>query len=293
MPIDLETFIPARSFRVAMLCLVLAPAGASAEDIDTEHIYGFMIGTDVGELGEREFQSETTGRFSKDGGRYRAVGEQVELEFVPIRNFRVEIGTTIAAYSIGSVAGFANLDQAAWQGASLDLRYRLLDRDAAPFGLTLAVETFGNRIDETTAQKIRGYGTELTVAVERDLIPNMAVATLNLSYQPEWTRFAGALAEEQESTIAVAFGVMAQLRPGFLIGGEARYFRRYEGIGLNELSGQALFIGPTAYFQLSDRARITANWSMQAWGRTAGMNAALDLVNFERHQAKLVFGVNF
>jgi hypothetical protein len=293
MPIDLETFIPARSFRVAMLCLVLAPAGASAEDIDTEHIYGFMIGTDVGELGEREFQSETTGRFSKDGGRYRAVGEQVELEFVPIRNFRVEIGTTIAAYSIGSVAGFANLDQAAWQGASLDLRYRLLDRDAAPFGLTLAVETFGNRIDETTAQKIRGYGTELTVAVERDLIPNMAVATLNLSYQPEWTRFAGALAEEQESTIAVAFGVMAQLRPGFLIGGEARYFRRYEGIGLNELSGQALFVGPTAYFQLSDRARITANWSMQAWGRTAGMNAALDLVNFERHQAKLVFGVNF
>jgi hypothetical protein len=293
MPIDLETFIPARSFRVAMLCLVLAPAGASAEGIDTEHIYGFLIGTDVGELGEREFQSETTGRFSKDGGRYRAVGEQVELEFVPIRNFRVEIGTTIAAYSIGSVAGFANLDQAAWQGASLDLRYRLLDRDAAPFGLTLAVETFGNRIDETTAQKIRGYGTELTVAVERDLIPNMAVATLNLSYQPEWTRFAGALAEEQESTIAVAFGVMAQLRPGFLIGGEARYFRRYEGIGLNELSGQALFIGPTAYFQLSDRARITANWSVQAWGRTAGMNAALDLVNFERHQAKLVFGVNF
>ena len=31
----------------------------------------------------------------------------------------------------------------------------------------------------------------------------------------------------------------------------------------------------------------------QAWGRPAGTNAALDLVNFERYQAKLVFGVNF
>ena len=86
---------------------------------------------------------------------------------------------------------------------------------------------------------------------------------------------------------------MAQLRPGFFLGGEARYLRRYEGIGLEELAGQALFVGPTAYFQLSPRTRLTAAWSMQAWGRPAGSNAALDLVNFERHQARLIFGVNF
>ena len=57
--------------------------------------------------------------------------------------------------------------------------------------------------------------------------------------------------------------------------------------------GQALFVGPTAYFQLSPRTRLTAAWSTQAWGRPAGSNAALDLVNFERHQARLIFGVNF
>jgi hypothetical protein len=283
----------ARSRWAAMCWLLLVPAGAHADGIDTEHIYGFMIGTDVGELGEREFQSETTGRFSKDGGSYRAVGQQLELEFVPIRNFRVEVGTTLAAHNIDAVPGFEDRNQIAWQGASLDLRYRFLDRDAAPFGLTLAVETHGDRIDEITADRVRGYGTELTVAIERDLIPHMAVATLNLSYQPEWTHFAGAPAEEQESTLGVAFGVMAQLRPGFLFGGEARYFRKYEGIGLEQLAGEAFFVGPTAYFQLSERARVTATWSVQAWGRPAGTNAALDLVNFERHQAKLVFGVNF
>jgi hypothetical protein len=32
---------------------------------------------------------------------------------------------------------------------------------------------------------------------------------------------------------------------------------------------------------------------MQAWGRPAGSSGNLDLVNFERHQARLVFGVNF
>ncbi len=272
---------------------LLLPASAHAEGIDTEHIYGFMIGTDVGELGEREFQTETSGRFSKGSGSYQAAGQQFELEFVPIRNFRIEVGTTLAAHSIDSVPGLADRNQIAWQGASLDLRYKFLERDRAPFGLTLAVETHGDRIDETTADRVRGYGTDLTLALERDLIPGMAVATLNLSYLPEWTRFPGMQTEEQESTLGVALGVMAQLRPGFLFGGEARYFRKYDGIGLEELAGQAFFVGPTAYFQLSERARLTASWSVQAWGRPAGTNAALDLVNFERHQAKLIFGVNF
>ena len=172
-----------------------------------------MIGTDVGERGEREFQSETTGRFSKDGGSYQAYGQELELEFVPITNFRIEVGTTLAAHNINSVPGFDDRTQLGWQGASLDLRYRFLDRDTAPVGLTLAVETHGDQIDETTADRVRSVGTEVTLAVERDLIPHMAVATLNLSYQPEWTHFAGALAEEQEATLGIAFGVMAQLRP--------------------------------------------------------------------------------
>jgi hypothetical protein len=87
------------------------------------------------------------------------------------------------------------------------------------------------------------------------------------------------------------------VRPDLLVGGEARYFRKYEGIGLDELSGEAFFVGPTAYFKLSERARLTASWSFQAWGRPAGnpagTNTTLDLVNFERQQARLVFGLNF
>lgn len=285
--------IPGRLLCTAILCLLLSLVRGHAEGIDTEHIYGFMIGSDPGDRGEREFQTETTGRFSRIGGSYRALSQELELEFVPVNNFRVEVGTTLAAHHIDSVPGFVDRNQVAWQGASLDLRYRFLDRATAPFGLTLAVEGHGDRIDEVTASRAQSYGTELTLAIERDLIPDIAVATLNLGYQPEWTRLAGAPAQEQDSILGVALGVMAQLRPGFLLGGEARYFRKYDGIGLEEFSGQAFFIGPTAYFQLSERSRLTATWSVQAWGRPAGSSAGLDLVNFERHQARLVFGVNF
>jgi hypothetical protein len=285
--------IPARTIWAAMLWALLWPACGFAEGIDTEHIYGFMIGSDVGSPGEREFQAVTTGRFSKQAGTYQAFGQQLELEFVPVKNFRIEVGTTLAAYDIASVPGLVDRTQAGWQGAALDLRYRFLDHETAPFGLTVALESHGNRIDETTASRAQNYGTELTLALERDLIPGLAVATLNLGYQPEWTHLAGVPTAQQDSTLAVAFGIMAQVRPGFLLGGEARYFRKYDGIGLDELAGEAFFVGPTAYFQLSERARLTATWSIQAWGRPAGTSATLDLANFERQQARLVFGINF
>ena len=271
----------------------MQPACSFAEGIDTEHIYGFMIGSDVGEAGEREFQATTTGRLSKQAGNYQAVDQQLELEFVPFKNFRIEVGTAFATFDIASVPGLVDRNLAGWQGAALDLRYRFLDRETAPFGLTLAVENHANRFDEITGSGARNYGTELTLAIERDLIPGLAVATLNLGYQPEWTHLAGVATQEQESTLAVAFGVMAQVRPDLLLGAEARYFRKYDGIGLEEFSGEAFFVGPTAYFKLSERARLTASWSFQAWGRPAGTGATLDLVNFERQQARLVFGLNF
>ena len=285
--------IPARTILIATLPLLLLPASGLAEGIDTEHIYGFMIGSDVGDPGEREFQSTATGRFSKQAGTYQAAQQEFELEFVPFKNFRIEVGTTFAAYDILSVPGLADRALASWQGATLDLRYRFLDRETAPVGLTLAFESQGNRLDDISGARAQNFGTGLTLALDRDLIPKLVVATLNLSYQPEWTHLAGMPTGEQDSTFGAALGVMAQVRPDLLLGGEARYLRKYEGIGPDELAGEAFFVGPTAYFQLSDRARLTASWSFQAWGRPAGSGAALDLVNFERQQARLVFGLNF
>lgn len=277
-----------------MLCLAaLLPGKAHADGIDTEHLFGFMIGTDVGNVGEREFQSSTTGRFAKDGGKYRAIGQEFELEFVPVKNLRVEVASSFVGHDIRAVPDLWDRRQLAWQGVSLDLRYRFLDRESAPFGLTFAVEGQTGRFDEIGGAAVRNFETEFRLAVDRELIPNYLLVAVNLFYQPEWTRMLTTQAAEQESTVGAALGAMLRIRPDMLLGGEARYLRRYEGIGLDEFSSQAFFVGPTAYFQLSPRTRLTAAWSVQAWGRAAGSGAALDLVNFERHRARLVFGVNF
>src|SRR6266581_9687879 len=104
---------------VFMFLAALLPGGVCAEGIDTEHLFGFMIGTDVGTVGEREFQSETTGRFARSGGNYRAAGQQLELEFVPARNFRIEMGATFSAHDINNVPGLNDRRQLGWHGVSV------------------------------------------------------------------------------------------------------------------------------------------------------------------------------
>jgi hypothetical protein len=283
-----------RTIQAIVLALsVLVAPYAEAADIDTEHIFGFMIGSDVGPVGEREFQSATTGRFGKSRGSYAAGEQEFELELVPAKDIRIEIGSSFSAHRIAGVSGFDDRRSLDWQGASADFRYRFIDREVAPIGMTLAIEAHVNRIDETRAVGVRSYGTGLTLAFDREIVPDVAVAALNLIYQPEWTRYVETGAREREASIGLAFGLLMQIHPGILLGGEARYMRRYEGIGLDELSGQALFVGPTAYVQLTDSSRLTASWSTQIWGREGGSASALDLVNFERHQARLVYGVNF
>ena len=277
----------------AAAVLVLLSARAQAGEIDTEHLFGFMIGSDVGDVGEREFESRFTGRAGKAGGRYRAATQEFEVEFVPAKNFRVELGTTLASHDIGGVPGLDDRRQLGWQGLTVDLRYRLLDRVNARFGMTFAVETKAGRIATSSGLPARSVGTEFTVAFDRELVPGQLVAALNLLYEPEWTRLVGSLAVERDSTIGVAAALMAQIRPGLLLGGEMRYLRSYEGFGLQEFSGDALFVGPTAYLQLTPGSWMAAAWSMQAWGSRAGEGGSLNLAGFERHQARLIYGINF
>ena len=42
-----------------------------------------------------------------------------------------------------------------------------------------------------------------------------------------------------------------------------------------------------------ERYFVSAAWSIQVWGAVPGGSGMLDLINFERHQAKLRLGVSF
>ncbi len=270
-----------------------APQRACAGAIDTEHLFGFTIGTDVGNVGEREIEGSTTGRFSKAAGTYGAISQTLSIEFVPIDNLRADFGGALVAHTINAVPGFEDRRQLAFGSFSADFRYRLMDRGSAPFGLTVGAEPRWSRIDDVTGATMRQYGVDLVVAADTEIIRDRLVAAFNLLYQPEMSRTGPTNNWSHDSTLGLAAALMAQVRPGLLFGGEARYLRKYDGSGFDRFEGHGFFMGPTLYVQLSRTAWLAAAWSTQIAGRPAVGTGALDLVNFERHYARLLFGFNF
>jgi hypothetical protein len=282
--------------RVAGCCLLFMLAmvpTARSTTIETEHLFGFTIGSDVGEVGEKEIEGSVSGRFAKRTGSYNAADSTISVEYVPIPNLRTELTGAFVGYDVAGVSGLADQRYAAFGGLSADIRYRFLDRATAPFGFAVGGEPHWGRADEVTGEPVSQYGVDVVAAADWEIIPDRVVAAFNLLYQPETMRSKLTGTWSQESTAGVAMAMMAQVRSGIFVGGEARYLRRYDGLGLDAFAGQGFFIGPTLYVKLSEKAWIAAAWSAQVAGQAATSAGSLDLVNFERHQARLLFGVNF
>jgi hypothetical protein len=277
----------------ALAALLAVPVIASAKDLETTHLFGFTLGSDVNDVGEIEGESETTGRLVKRAGSYTAISSELGLKLIPFENFSVEPVLGFAYHAMSGVPGLADRRQGAFDTLSLELRYRLLDRAHAPIGLTLGVDPHWGRVDETSGEPVERYGADLLVILDREILADRLFAAFNLVYQPEGSRSRAAGDWQHQSDLAVSAALTAQVRPGVLIGAEARYLRSYDGLALDALTGHALFVGPNFYAKFNERLWMSAAWSMQVVGRAANDGGSLDLTNFERHQAVLRFGYNF
>ena len=263
------------------------------ERIDTEFIFGFTAGADVGELGEKELEHTTTAQWDKRDGNYFAGSDQLRFENSPVPNFRFEVGVPFAYYNMSGVTGLDDRNQSAFNGIVSEFRYRLFDRDTAPFALTLSAEPHWSRTDEVSGEPVSNYGGELSVALDRELVKNRVFGALNVVYDPETTWSAITGLAERDSMLTVAAAVTTQVSSGIFLGGEARYSRKYDGIGLDTFLGQALFVGPSTYVRLSKSLAVSAAWGYQVAGRASGAPGALDLTNFTRQQAQFRVEYNF
>jgi hypothetical protein len=163
---------------VLLPALALAPWAARAAEVDTEFIFGFTAGADVGELGEKEIEWQTVGRFSKSAGSCTAIGSQLRAEFTPTENLRIEMGFPAAYHGISGVAGLDNRQQGPFDGVSFGARYRLLDREHALFGLSIGAEPHWARVDETSGELVANYGSEFSIAVDKEFIENRLYGAL-------------------------------------------------------------------------------------------------------------------
>lgn len=263
-----------------------------AHGVLTEHLFGFSKGSDIDPPPGRHFISDLTGNFTKSAGSYAALSQHFEYAFAPWRNFHVGVGASFAAHSISGVGGLEDRRSTGFEGLSLEVRQRFLDRATAPFGLTLTAEPHWARIDEVSGARAQKYAVEFTLAADMELVKDRLFGAINLIYEPEWVRLAAG-ETSRESTIGASIALMVQIVPSVFAGGELRYLRKYQGADLAVFAGEVLFLGPALAVNVTDRMMLVAAYSTQIVGRQPGTSGALDLENFERHRAKLKAVVNF
>ncbi len=271
----------------AAVALAAASAPARASDVDTEHLFGFSEGADIGHKGDRELESETIARLGKAAGNYGVATQNLEAKIVPVEHLRLGARASFAYFGISGVPGLADRGEGALQGLSFDARYVLVDRAQAPFGLTIIADPRWSRVDDISGEAVRNHGGMLTVAIDKELIGGKLFGAFNLLYDADATHFHATDLWQYQSKIGVAAAVAGHIQGGLFLGGEIRYLRVYDGLSLNTYAGQALFAGPTMYLKLSPQWALSGAWNFQIRGHTAAGGGPLDLTHFERQQAKL------
>jgi hypothetical protein len=265
----------------------------NAPDVDSEHLFGFTEGSDIGERGEKELEADSTGRFGRQGGTYNALSTALEAKYTPADYFRIAGSATVAAYSINGVPGFDDRRLLTLQEVALDLRYRVFDREKAPCGLTFVFEPHRGFADEASGAPADQYGGKFAALADKEIVPKTVFAAFNLLYDGEVTRPHGTGAVERDSILGAGAAIAAQVRPGLYWGTEVRYLRHYDGLAFGTFTGEAVYAGPTLYAKLAGAWRLSAAWNVQIAGGRNGLSSSLDLADFDRHQAKLRLGFSF
>jgi len=262
-------------------------------EIDTEHIFGFSMGSDIGKPGEIEVEFENVGAFGKRSGTYAAWAGLNQAKFTLSDNFRIAPGFALSGQRINGVPGMADHRDVAFSGAAIELRYKLVDRAVAPFGLTLHAQPGWSRIDDGSGMHIEQYGGEFAALFDRELVKDRLYAAFNVWYATGGTREIATNLWRHDSEMQLQAAISYALQPALVLGLGVRYARAYDGGGLDRFAGDAVFAGPTFSYTISQEIGISGTWQTQIAGRAAGDSRSLNLDQFERHQALLRLNLHF
>src|SRR5829696_6275700 len=143
----------------------------TSEEVDTEHIFGFTEGSDLGEAGAKELELVSSGRFGKQSGFYAATSTALFYKYSPADNVRVAPIISFSSHTIAGVPGLQDKSQLMLEGTGIELRYRLWDREKAPVGLTLSATPLFSRVDPLTGAPTEQYGVEAAILIDKELVP--------------------------------------------------------------------------------------------------------------------------
>ena len=269
-------------------------AASVFHEAESKYLFGFVDGADIGNEGEKAIEYEATGSFGKRGGRYSAIEHELAFEHVLTQNFSYELSAHGLSHSISGVDNLDDRNSTQFSGASAKLRYLIIGRGpGSPIGLTVSAEPEWSRIDGTDGTQTRAYASAFKLVADTELIANRLYAALNLIYEPESAKPSDSDIWERSSSLGVALGLAYRLTPTLALGVGAEYDRAYDGLALQTLTGEALFVGPTVQINITRKILLAAAVSAQVAGRAVDDPRALDLTNFSRYRANLKLEFEF
>jgi hypothetical protein len=170
----------------ALSVALLLPAGAHSESwprivgVDTEHIFGFTEGTDIGYRGEIELESTFVGRFGKPGS-FAALENETAVRYGITDSFRIAVGTLFDYRSIYNVPDLDDYSGFNFAGLTAEARWQVLKRDSSPIGLTLSATPQWRRVGDLSVPPVESYSIVLTLLADAALIPDTTFAAVNLT----------------------------------------------------------------------------------------------------------------
>ena len=279
---------------LALSVVLLLPALARSQEtgptegissFDTEHIFGFAEGSDIGDKGEREIESITIGSFGAPVGGYANADNETSFRYNVTDNLRLSIGTLTDYFNIHDVPGLNDRSTLDFSGIITEARWHILDWRTSPFGMTLSINPLWRRTDPTSGQSRENYAVPVTLLVDKELIPSKFFTVFNLIYEPSFQRLNPHWEHHDFFTI-IAGGSYA-ITPNILFGAEVRH----ENFAQNgNLNAHALFVGPQLYVRLAEGFSAKVAWAAQIPDVAAH---SLDLTNYQRHQVELQFAYTF
>jgi hypothetical protein len=285
-----RALIFAGAFAVALLVLqtsAIAAADSEPPDVPGDDIFGFTSATDVGKPGDTGFANENDGRLGKRDGSYFALNTKYEFS----RTFAPDwwiAGSLFAARNYArNVTDIPNIDKVAFDGVSFEIAHRIVSRSATyPFAITLSVEPRWGLIDGSTGLRSDSIGAEFKFFVDAIVVPDKIFWAANLTWAPQSAQDPFDRTTWLESSSAlVSTAVAFQLTPQFFVGAEARYLMAFDTALPQHKIGEALYLGPTLLWKVTDAVAFNTTYQPQIAGRSIATPwSHLDLDNFERAQ---------
>ncbi|MSP05422.1 MAG: hypothetical protein EXR05_09360 [Acetobacteraceae bacterium] len=269
-------------------------ATADADPLESESLFGFTLGSDIDHEGAIGVAVETIIGSGRRDGRYTGANTKLELSWAAAKNLSVS-GSLLGGYwNIKNNPALPDTNAMRFRGLGGEVRWRWLDRSQQGVGLTLHLEPSIAIADELTGEAGFGFASENKLIMDAELVRDRLWGAVNLVWDMERFRpWADGSVAEEGSVGGITGALTARVTEGFFLGGEIRYLTAFDGLTFGKQVGHALYVGPTAYWRISESAWLSLAWNTQVAGHENNDPRSLDLTNFSQNVFRIKMGWEF